>query len=262
MGPLPGKPFGPDRQFRSIVAYDSMPVITGVSPNAGNAQGGTAVTITGSNFIVGGGGNDVLVFFDGIAATSVVVPDRQTITCVAPAHPLTTGPIDVVVWVGSRYATAPGAFIYYVGSITALTPIHGPLAGGTQVLIEGYNFVAGSTVTFGGAAATGVNIIDSSHIKATTPAHATGNVDVVVTEPGLATATKRGGFQYTLLNRGEDIRRQPGISIKDVLNNTPNSATFVIDGSAPMPTVGEKMEVRDSFDNGRLLFAGTVQSID
>lgn len=69
-------------------------------------------------------------------------------------------------------------------------------------------------------------------------------------------------YQYTLLTRGEDIRRQPGITIQDVLNNTPNTCSFTVDGGAPTPKVGEKIEILDTHDSNRRLFAGTVQSID
>lgn len=91
---------------------------------------------------------------------------------------------------------------------------------------------------------------------------------VVETNPSILTlaaaggeTTLRNGFQYTLLTRGEDIRRQPGIVIRDVLNNQPNSCTFSVDGQSNAPLVGEKIEIRDSFDSDRLLFAGTVQSV-
>jgi hypothetical protein len=74
-------------------------------------------------------------------------------------------------------------------------------------------------------------------------------------------------FQYTLLTRGEDIRRQPGISVQDNLNNTPNTCAFTVDGGAPTPQVGEKIEITDAEDLDannlpRRLFAGTVQSVE
>lgn len=76
-----------------------------------------------------------------------------------------------------------------------------------------------------------------------------------------ATATLRNGFQYTLLIRGEDIRRNPSIQITEALGNSPNSCTFTLDGSAPVPKSGEEVEITDSHDGDRLLFAGVVQSV-
>jgi hypothetical protein len=77
-----------------------------------------------------------------------------------------------------------------------------------------------------------------------------------------ASATLRHGFQFTLLNRGQDIRRQPGITIQDALNNAPNTATYRIDGNAPVPQIGEKVEIRDEKDNDRRLFGGTVLDVE
>lgn len=77
-----------------------------------------------------------------------------------------------------------------------------------------------------------------------------------------ASATFRNGFQYTLLTRGEDIRRTPGVTIRDILNNAPNTAEFTVDGNAPVPQVGEKVEIHDSKDNDRRLFGGTVQMVE
>lgn len=74
--------------------------------------------------------------------------------------------------------------------------------------------------------------------------------------------TLRNGFQYTLLTRGEDIRRMPGITIRDVLNNVPNTCSFQVDGDSNVPLVGEKIEIIDTFDSDRLLFAGIVMTVE
>ena len=51
-----------------------------VSPNSGTAAGGTAVTITGTNFAAG-----ATVTFGATAATNVVVVSGTTITATTPA---------------------------------------------------------------------------------------------------------------------------------------------------------------------------------
>ena len=69
-------------------------------------------------------------------------------------------------------------------SLTALAPAFGPTAGGTAVAVTGSGFVSGeTTITFGGAPATNVVVISENTATATTPAHAAGVVDVVVTTP-------------------------------------------------------------------------------
>jgi len=66
------------------------------------------------------------------------------------------------------------------------------------VTITGTNFVSPVTVTFGGVAATNVVFVNSDEITATTPAHAAGAVDVVVTDQGCSglTGTLPNGFTY------------------------------------------------------------------
>ena len=57
------------------------PAVTSLSVSSGSQLGGTAVTITGTAFYGATG-----VTFGGTAATSVVVVDDTSITCVSPAH--------------------------------------------------------------------------------------------------------------------------------------------------------------------------------
>jgi hypothetical protein len=82
-----------------------------------------------------------------------------------------------------------------VGSIS---PVSGPVAGGTTVTIRGYGFVAGATVTVGGGAASGVVVSGSDSLTAVTGAHATGLAEVTVTIPGPRSATLAEGFFYAL----------------------------------------------------------------
>ena len=60
--------------------YIAPPTVTSVSPNNGPTAGGTAVTITGTNFAAG-----ATVTFGGTAATNVVVVSSTTITATTPA---------------------------------------------------------------------------------------------------------------------------------------------------------------------------------
>jgi len=58
------------------------PVVATISPSSGSFAGGTAVTLTGSNFVAG-----ATVKFDGQPATSVVVVTDAKITLKTPSHP-------------------------------------------------------------------------------------------------------------------------------------------------------------------------------
>ncbi len=82
-----------------------------------------------------------------------------------------------------------------VPTVSAFSPATGPPTGNTTFTLTGTNFVAGATVKIGGAAAT-VTGVTATSITGKTPAHATGTVDVVVTNPDAKTATLSGGYFY------------------------------------------------------------------
>ena len=67
-------------------------------------------------------------------------------------------------------------------TVSSISPTSGPATGGTAVTIKGTGFVAPATVTIG-SAATGVDVVTETEIKATTPA-GSGTHEVVVTDEG------------------------------------------------------------------------------
>jgi hypothetical protein len=71
-------------------------------------------------------------------------------------------------------------------TVAGVSPNTGPAAGGTSitsVTITGTNLTGATAVSFGGTAATGFAVVSATSITATSPAHATGAVDVTVTTP-------------------------------------------------------------------------------
>ncbi len=81
--------------------------------------------------------------------------------------------------------------------LTAVSPTSGPSTGGTPVTLTGQNFAPNATVTFGGAAATSVVVVNAMQITANTPPHASGGADVVVKNPDGQSATLASGFTFT-----------------------------------------------------------------
>ncbi len=81
-------------------------------------------------------------------------------------------------------------------AVDLFTPGIGCSSGGTSVAITGTGFGDGATVTFGGVAATDVEVVNHKLILATTPAHADGAVDVVITQADSTTITGTGAFTY------------------------------------------------------------------
>jgi hypothetical protein len=179
-------------QIRSSEVDTMFPAATFTSISPASAEGaGTAVTIRGTGFSRAG----TTVAIGGVACTSVVVVDEETITAVTGAH--TAGVVNVVVTTTAGAVTATSAFTYTGDpTITGVAPATGGAAGGTAVTLTGTNYVAGATVTFGGVAATSVVVVGPTSITCATGAHAAGAVNVVVTT-AYGAATSVGGFTYT-----------------------------------------------------------------
>ena len=92
-------------------------------------------------------------------------------------------------------------FLADVPEIDFVSPNTGLTTGGTSVTLSGVHFLGTSSVTFGGTAATIVSVNDSGDaygsgsITVTSPAHAAGEVNVVVTTPG-GSSTNLATFTY------------------------------------------------------------------
>ncbi|MGH7777767.1 MAG: PQQ-binding-like beta-propeller repeat protein, partial [Candidatus Dormibacterales bacterium] len=82
-------------------------------------------------------------------------------------------------------------------SISSVSPTAGPTSGGTAVTISGSAFQAGAAVTFGSSPATGVRVLGSSTIVATSPA-GSGTVAVTVTNPDGTSASLSNAFTYVV----------------------------------------------------------------
>ncbi|OCP15639.1 putative Ig domain-containing protein [Ensifer sp. LC163] len=79
--------------------------------------------------------------------------------------------------------------------ISSISPASGLTLDTTDVTIDGSNFTGTTSVTFGGAAATSVTVVNETQIRAAAPAHAAGAVDIVVTNPA-GSGTLTSGFTY------------------------------------------------------------------
>jgi hypothetical protein len=171
-------------------SYLLPPTVSRVSPDSGSTAGGTAVTITGTNFAAG-----ATVTFGGTAATRVVVEKTTTLTATTPAR--SAGAVTVTVSVGGQSGSLTRGFTYIVvPAVSSVSPKSGSTAGGTAVTITGTDFVAGATVTFGGKAATDVVVVSGTEITAKTPAGSAGAVTVTVANPGGRSGSLANGFTY------------------------------------------------------------------
>lgn len=99
------------------------PTVTSVSPSSGWTGGGTAVTITGTNFIVGA----TTVTIGGSAATGVTVAGTTSLTALTPAHAAGAATVSVTTVNGT--GSLASGFTYFVSLFTddplqaGITPI-------------------------------------------------------------------------------------------------------------------------------------------
>ena len=181
----------PDSQVGTLTngfTYVGPPTISSVSPAAGPVNAARSVTISGTNLVAG-----TTVRFGGVAATSVS-PLGTTLTCVTPA--LAAGTVDVLVTAPGGSATKTAAYSYLnPPTIASLSQISGLASGGQSITVTGTNFVPGMSVSFGGTNGAVTSVPDSAHAVVTTPAHAAGTVNVVVTTPG-GSATLTSAYTF------------------------------------------------------------------
>ena len=181
-------------------SYEALPSVTGISPAAGTTNGGDVVTITGTGFVVG----STTVAFGAGAGTSVTCASTTSCSATSPAG--SAGVVDLTVTTAGGTSTISSAdhFTYdATPSVTAVSPNAGPIAGGTVVTVSGTGFadsIATTGVTFAGNNATSYTINSDTSITATSPAHAAGVADVVVTnETGSSSTSSADHFSYEAL---------------------------------------------------------------
>jgi hypothetical protein len=145
-----------------------------------------------------------------------------------------------------KIQNAVGVCIFPAFTATGITPQSGSTSGGTAVTLTGNAFVAGAKVTIGGVAATSVTVVNSTKITAVTPAHATGAVSVVVTNPDASTATLSNAFFYAPAAAASNFYTLAPCRLLDTRNATgplggPALAasaqrTFTVAGTCGIPT--------------------------
>ena len=151
----------------SAFTYLAPPTITGSSPVTGPTAGGTDVVITGTGFQTG-----AVVRF-GATAGTVQQLTTTAITARTPAGSAGLVAISVTNPDGGA-ATRASAFTYLAPpTITGSSPVSGPTAGGTDVVITGTGFQTGAVVRFGATTGT-VQQLTTTAITARTPAGTAG----------------------------------------------------------------------------------------
>ncbi len=170
--------------------FAAPPSVSAITPAAGPSKGGTKVTIHGSNFV-----GTVSVAFGDKTATAVQVISPSEISVAVPpgsgAAPVTVSTVG-----GSSPNNAASTYTFLPApTITKISPAYGPEAAGTEVTIEGSNFVGNVSVRFGGKLASHVHVVSASEVTARAPS-GSGAVDVLVSASGGSGDRPAGGYVF------------------------------------------------------------------
>jgi hypothetical protein len=177
--------------------WDPVPSLTSVSPGEGVVAGGATLTVDGTGFTSGQGGQTTVVLTQGaqsIPCTSVSVNQSGTqLTCTVGTS-TTSGVFDTIVSTpgGTTTISPADQFNYFfpTPSVMTVSPTSGPPSGGTSVTITGNSFTGATSVSFGAIPATTFTVNSNTSITATAPAGTAGSrVDITVTGPGGTSGT-------------------------------------------------------------------------
>jgi hypothetical protein len=187
------------------------PVITSFSPASGVA--GTSVTINGTNL---SGASSVL--FGGVAGTIV----SNTATQIVATVPIgaVTGAISVRTAAGTATSSAIFTVVAPAPSITEFTPTSG--AVGTEVTINGANFVGVTAVRFGTVNVVSPTIVSASRITARVPTMPAGAVQIsVVSSGGIA----RSAALFTVTEPSPSMLAAPVLMPSAISVTVPDALT-------------------------------------
>jgi adhesin/invasin len=177
--------------------YVPAPSITNVSPSSGPYQGGTPITITGSNLA-----NAAVDF--GVAAGVVQSDNGTQIVVDSPVG--TVGPVSLTVTTDG--GTAGTTFTYYnpLPVVTAVSPLYGLVGGGTAVTITGSQLASATAVDFNGVPASQIISDYAGQIVAVSPGGIlAGATDVTVTTSWGTSATSPAD-QFTYVNPADPTK--------------------------------------------------------
>ncbi|MFH1807832.1 MAG: IPT/TIG domain-containing protein [Pseudomonadota bacterium] len=182
------------------------PVITQITPLQGPATGGTPVTIKGAFFSERLSGPDV--FFGDVRATNVQFVSPAELSVETPALASGSGAVPVVVTnrLSDTSTASSNAVTFTYAAISgpaptllSIAPSSGSVDGNTRVVLNGSNFLNGSTVRFGTRASSSVQVLSPTQIAAYSPPASAGTVDLAVINPDGQFVRLTAAFTYTVL---------------------------------------------------------------
>ncbi|WP_327157884.1 IPT/TIG domain-containing protein [Streptomyces tubercidicus] len=190
-----------------------------ISPNQGSTGGGFPATLTGTGLT-----GATMVHFGNKTAT-ITATSPTSVSVVAPSG---AGVVDTTVTTPGGTSSPVPFFYVPPPAVLDISPSSGPVAGGSTVTVTGRGLATAGSVLFGGTAVT-PTVLSDSELTAVSPAHATGEVSLVVTARG-GTATASETFAFV---------PAPDVTGFSPLTGLPAGGTLVdITGTALATTTG------------------------
>ena len=178
--------------------YSPPPTVTAVNANSGVVQGGTKVTITGTNF---GSTGAPVVKIGGKLALCTKLVSATTITAVTRDNVAGPADVEVTATTGAGAATLTGGYTYQAAVstpvISSITPNSGPTTGNTTIVIKSNDTFPTDTpnVMIGQLCALSATRVDAHTISAVVPAGPAGAKNVSLTF-GNAYSLSSLGYTY------------------------------------------------------------------
>ncbi|MFD7524828.1 IPT/TIG domain-containing protein [Paenibacillus chitinolyticus] len=173
---------------------NNRPTITSVSPNSGEVTGGQVVDIKGTDF-----SNGAQVFFNSTKLSNVTFFSPTQLRIKTPQWPKDESVTVKVVNTDGQEAVLANGYSYLLPTapeITSLSPISGPLAGGTKVTITGTHLTPGSELYVGSKKNAIQSLSDTQLVFITPAAVSAGKVDIKVVDSYGRETSLLQAFEY------------------------------------------------------------------
>ena len=237
--------------------YYAAPTITSISPSLGIVDGGTSITITGTNFVAGPN----VVTIGGVAATNVTVVDSNTITVDTPTGNL--GPASVLVTTAGGTNSANTLFTFVYNTTTALTSSTNPSDFGQSV-----TFTATVTSSSGNPTGTVTFFDGSTNLGSVTLTSGTATLSIASLAVGSnsITAEYSGDSSFITSTSSAVTQTVNQASTTTALTSSTNpsvfgqSVTFTATVAAVSPGAGTATGTVSFFDGTTLLGNATLSS--
>ncbi len=216
--------------------YDSVPVVTSITPVSGPVEGNTNVTLSGTGL-----GHVDEVRFGPLPGVLKLVGATKVVVSTPRGAP---GPVDIRVHTsdGHELSLAKAFAFFKPGrALSAVYPASGATCGGAHIHVYGAGFTRDTRFFFGSnrAMPAGEGAITPSMASLVLPPNDVGPVDVTVKWPDHKTLTRRNGFVYFDPTSyyggtwGEPIEQVVNVVVKENRHGKRIPNAFVMLGDKP-----------------------------